>query len=357
MRTPALFALTLALLPLTQGCRHHAATPTQTQPEASSSSPLNSRLSPAAPASVTRSLYVLPDAGVSWLYALVNKSTSTIDMTMYELVDTTLSGDLAQACSRGVRVRVILDQSLEKTSNTPAYNQLNSAGANCSAAWSNPQFQATHEKSLVIDGATAVILTANAVTRDYAETRDLAIVEDDPADIGAIEATFNTDYGSTTDKSYAPGAGDDLIWSPTTAKADLLGIISGAKNTLLVENEEMGAADIVQALEAASKRGVAVEVAMTDTSASYHSNYQALKAAGCGVHVGPNNANTLYIHAKAMVADLGTANQIGYVGSINFSNASMTENRELGMYVHDANLLSQISSTISSDYAQFPAFQ
>ena len=307
--------------------------------------------------STSQALYTEPDAGTGWLYALVNNAHSTIDMTMYELVDTTFSGDLVAACARGVHVRVILDQSLEKTSNTPAYNQLNSAGPNCAAAWSNTQFQATHQKSILVDSSSAAILTLNLVTRDYAETRDLAIVESDAADIAAMEATFNTDFRSTTDLAYQPPAGDDLIWSPTTAQADLVGLIGGAKKTLLVENEEMGAPVIVNALAAACGRGVAVEIAMTDTSASYHANYAALEQAGCGVHIGENDPSTLYIHAKAIVADNGTASAKGYVGSINFSNASLTENRELGLYLTDPGILGQIASTITADYTDFPAYK
>ncbi len=95
---------------------------------------------------------------------------------------------------------------------------------------------------------------------------------------------------------------------------------------------------------------------MTDTSPAYHANYKALQTAGCGVHIGPNNATALYIHAKAMVADLGTAGQVGYVGSINFSDASMNRNRELGLYLYDPTLLSQLNTTLAKDYAAFPAF-
>ena len=308
------------------------------------------------PAPGTHTLYVEPDAGFSWLYTLVNGAQHTVDMTMYELVDPTFSADLVSACGRGVRVRVILDQSLEKASNTPAYTQINGAGPNCTAAWSNLQFQATHEKSLVIDNTTAAILTLNLASRDYTSTRDLALVENDPNDIKAIETTFNTDYNSATDLGYHPAGGDDLIWSPTTSQLALLNIIDSAKKTLLVENEEMGSSTIVEALEADCKRGVAVHIAMTDTNPSYHANYTALEAAGCGVHIGANNPATLYIHAKTMVADLGTPGQVGYLGSINFSNASLNSNRELGLYLYDAGILTQLSTTVTADYARFPAF-
>ncbi len=304
---------------------------------------------------LTRTLYTFPetDSSVTPLYALVNGAQKTIDMTMYELVDTTFSGDLVAACQRGAKVRVILDQK-EKTTNTAAYNQLNAA-TNCSAAWSNPAFTYTHEKSFVVDGTTAAIMSLNLTSKYYNTTRDFALVETDPADVSAVEATFNTDFNSTTSFSYQPGAGDDLIWSPTTATADLLGIISGATKTLLVENEEMNATNIVSALEATCKRGVAVNITLTD-SKSDEPNYQSLEAAGCGVHTYPNTPTGLYIHAKVLVADYGLAAQHVYMGSINFSTTSMTKNRELGLYVTDSAAAGLLQQTLTADYAGAAAF-
>ncbi len=318
--------------------------------------PVERRRMPKVKAKTTpaETLYIEPGSGFSFAYALVAQAKQSIDMTMYELVDTTFSGDLVAACKRGVKVRVILDQNLEKTSNMPAYNQLN-AQTNCAAAWANPQFQATHEKAMVIDGTTLVLLTANLTTRYYKTSRDFALVENDSGDLAAVEATFTSDYKSTADFRYAPGAGDDLIWSPTTAQTDLLGLINGATKTLLVENEEMGAANIVSALEAACKRGVAVQITMTDLT-TYASNFAALESAGCGVHLYANTSTALYIHAKVLLADFGLAMQKVYLGSINFSIPSMTENRELGMYVTDSASVKQLSATITADYAGAPAY-
>ena len=303
---------------------------------------------------VTRTLYTEPDQGMTFAYNLINAATKTIDMTMYELVDTTFSADLVAACQRGVKVRIILDQNLELSNNAAAYAQLN-AQANCSAVYANPAFQASHEKSILIDGVTSVIMSLNLTSRYYTTTRDFALVENDPADYAAIEATFNADYGSTTSYSYVPGLGTDLIWSPTTAQTALLAVINGSTKTLLVENEEMGAANIVSALQAACQRGVQVHITLTDTG-SYHANFSALEASGCGVHVYPNTTTGLYIHAKAMVADYGLTTQSVYMGFINFSIASMTQNRELGLYLTDPTAVATLNSTLTSDYAGAPAY-
>jgi len=305
------------------------------------------------PPALVRTLYTFPqaDGSVTPLYALVIGAQKTIDMTMYELVDTTFSADLVAACGRGVKVRVVLDQNLEKTSNTAAYKQLNGA-PNCSAVWANPVYRATHQKTITVDGSVSAILSLNLTSRYYKTTRDFGLVENDPADVAAIEATFNQDYVAA---AVSPGSGDDLIWSPTTAQAALLGIVNGATKTLLVENEEMSASNIVSALEAAAKRGVAVNIAMTDNT-SYATQFAALKAAGCGVHVYPNTTTALYIHAKALVADYGLSTQKIYMGSINFSIASMTGNRELGLYITDAAAAQSLNATIASDYAGAPSF-
>ena len=135
----------------------------------------------------------------------------------------------------------------------------------------------------------------------------------------------------------------------------MLGIINNAQSTLQVENEEMSAANVVTALENACKRGVAVHIAIT-TSSSYATNFRALEAAGCGVHVYANNSTSLYIHAKAMVADLGLPTAAAYMGSINFSTASLTENRELGLYITDPAIQQTLATQIANDYAAFTAY-
>ena len=303
---------------------------------------------------VTRTFYVEPDDGLTFAYNLVNSATKTIDMTIYGLVDTTLSGYMVAACQRGVIVRVIMDQNNEMTVDTPAYNQLN-AQPNCSAVWANPQFQVTHQKSFVVDNTTLALLTLNLETHSYAGTRDFALVTNDPVDVAAVETTFAADYGSTTDYSFAPPAGNDLIWSPTTARSSLVSLINNATSSLEIENEEMSDPTVIAALKAACMRGVATQITMTNQT-SYHANFAALEAAGCGVHVYANSTKVIYIHAKVIIADYGTNAEISYIGSINFSTASLIENRELGTFISDTTIEQRLFNTLSSDYAGAPAY-
>ena len=141
-----------------------------------------------------------------------------------------------------------------------------------------------------------------------------------------------------------PPTGADLLWSPGSEDA-LLSLIASARSSLLVENEEMDAPAITSALEAAARRGVSVTVIMTDDS-EWSSDFSDLEAAGVHVRTYSEDA-ALYIHAKAIVADGNRA----FVGSENFSDASLDYNRELGIITSDAAIVSVLEDTLLADAA------
>jgi phosphatidylserine/phosphatidylglycerophosphate/cardiolipin synthase-like enzyme len=178
----------------------------------------------------------------------------------------------------GVKVRVILDQNDEKSANTPAYNQLKAA-TNVSVIWANKIYEATHQKSIVVDDSRALIMTYNLTSQYYSTSRDFGVFDNDPDDVAAIETTFNADF---VDGTVTPPDGDDLIWSPTNSDSSLLALINNSTTSLLVENEEMSASDIVSALGNAAKRGVSCTIIMTANS-DYTSELKTLNSDGCKI--------------------------------------------------------------------------
>jgi cardiolipin synthase len=320
---------------------------------------------------ITHTMYVFPetDGSITPIYALINSAQKSIDMSMWALADPTFSGDLVAACNRGVTVRVVLDQTEDMPQNVPAFNQLN-AVPHCGAVWANLAFDSNHEKSLAVDGTQVAIMSLNLQSVAYTSTRDYAMVENDPEDIAAFEAAFNMDYAAGTtaagvvgasDFDYQPGLGEvavlpqgDLIWAPTNAQTDMLAIINNAKATILVEAEEMDAPNITDALSTACQNGIQVHIVMTDDQVDYGPDLAQLAAAGCGLYLYPNEGEysglAFYVHAKATIADYGLPTQVAYMGSINYDVPSMTENRELGMYVTDEPSIDLLYNTISSDY-------
>jgi cardiolipin synthase len=297
----------------------------------------------------TYTLITEPDQGMQPMYDFVSSAKKTIDMTMYGLTDTTMTGLLTKAAASGVTVRVILDQNLEMMDNAAAYAALGAGGVK--VHWANPVYASTHQKTITVDRATSAIMSLNLTSVDYPTSRDFAVITDDAADVAAIEAVFAADFVNAT---ITPPDGDNLVWSPTNSESSLVGIINGAKTSLLVENEEMSDSSIVSALEHAAARGVAVRVAMEDSS-SYQTEFGELVNAGAKLSTYAHAA--LYIHAKVILADYGTSGARVFIGSENFSYASLTENRELGLLTTNPGIMSAINTTLTKDFTGGTPFQ
>jgi cardiolipin synthase A/B len=287
-----------------------------------------------------------PNAGFSEIYKLITSARHSVELTMYELKDTTAEADLAADARRGVDVRVVLDQHLEKASNQAAYSYLTAHRVH--VAWA-PASMTYHQKTLTIDGKTSVIMTLNLVSSDYAGTRDFAVIDTDPADVSAVVTTFNADF-SGRGEGYSPPDGADLVWSPTNSQDVILSVINGARHTLAIENEEMDDSTVTSALVAAARRGVDVTVTMTEQS-SWNSAFRKLARAGVHVHTYANSDDVLYIHAKVVLADAGLSGGRVFVGSENFSTASLRYNRELGIVTTQPAVISVIRATLARDYA------
>jgi phosphatidylserine/phosphatidylglycerophosphate/cardiolipin synthase-like enzyme len=295
------------------------------------------------PGSSAAFVFSTASAAEPTIYNAIDSARTSIDMTMYELSDNTVESDLIARHKAGANVRVVLDQA-EKSLNQAAYNTLTSSGVG--VVWSSTQFAYTHQKTVTIDDRESLILTGNLTSSDYTTTRDYGVVDTDPHDVAAIVAVFNSDY---THGSITPGDADDLLWSPTSAESRLLAVINGAKKTLDVEGEEFSDSTVVKAIAARAKAGVAVRV-VVETPSQYASEIKEVVAAG-GKVVGYSSSKGLYIHAKALVADVGLSDQTVELGSMNLTAASLGRNRELGIILTSGSACSLINSQFNSDFS------
>jgi cardiolipin synthase len=335
-------ALLLTLAALLAGCN---ATGTATPSGVTNASPSTSGQTASAGAAPGQlSLLVEPDQGMASIYALIASARTSIDLTMYELVDTDASLALELAAGRGVNVRVLLDVNREKAANQAAFTELTDMRVR--VAWADPRYAATHQKTLVVDDSVAAVMTLNMTSRYYSSTRDFAVVDRNRSDVAAIEQVFNADF---THARVTASPATDLVWSPNQSQPALLALINSATSSLLIENEEMADKPVTGALVSAAHRGVRVVVVMTDQT-DWHSAFATLVAAHAVVHVYAASAS-LYIHAKVVIADAGTTHQRAFVGSENFSNASLNSNRELGIETSDPGVVGGLTTTLISDAA------
>lgn len=265
---------------------------------------------------------------------------------VYLLTDHAVIYALEDAAQRGIDVRVMLEGNpygSGATSPQQTLQELQAAGIQAKAA--NPAFRYTHEKAIIIDGATLLIMTANLTKSalggtSYAENREYGVIDTAANDVREAATIFTADWQRTTPALDDP----NLVVSPVNARAMLAAYIASAHATLIVEDEEMYDPATEDAFIAAARRGVNVEVALPQPSGSTSGGDVARLTQG-GVHV--RYVSAVYMHAKMMVADGAR----GFVGSENFSANSLDDNRELGLLISDVSAIAILQQTFAQDWA------
>jgi cardiolipin synthase A/B len=290
-------------------------------------------------------VFVEPDTGEHIITNAIANAKKSVWLEMYLLSDRNVIRALEEAAHRGVDVRVMLEaHPYGGASPTGTLDRLKAAGIQ--AQTTNPSFALTHEKGMIIDG-TAYIMTANFTLSALGGTssvrnREYGIIDGNPQDVQAVIDIFNADWNRTDAHFDDP----NLVVSPINSRNAFIWLINSAHSTLLIEAEEMNDTSIEHALVNAAQHGVHVQVILPAPSASSgdsnSAGIQTIRQGGVQVKEDAH----LYIHAKIIVVD----GQRAFVGSENISAASLDQNRELGIIVSDANVLSTLQQTLQQDW-------
>lgn len=289
----------------------------------------------------TARLFIEPDDGVQPVVTFIGGARQTLDVAMYLLSDREVLGALEAAPTRGVKVRVMLEEHPYGTGpgNGSVATRLKAAGI--VVAWSPTTFQLSHDKYAVADGKTALVGTANWTHSAFVGNREYLALDDDPTDVARLSALFQDDW----DRKSADLTDPNLVVSPINARADLAALISEAKQRLDLEAEELQDPATEDLLGAAAKRGVEVRMILPLPTGGPDSNATArTKMTREGVKV--RELRNPYVHAKAIVVDQREA----FLGSENLSAPSLDQNREVGLLLGDPATVRQLEATFQRDW-------
>jgi cardiolipin synthase A/B len=278
------------------------------------------RLAQAAASGAPSQIIVEPDDGRQPVLDYIASAGQSLDVEIYELTDGRVLIALEDAAARGIRVRVLAQPRIDgKAVNAPSLAELGRKGV--LTRDSSPSFRLTHEKAIVGDGSSALIMTMNLVAQTFDDTRDVAVLDTDTADVAEIETVFQADW----DRVPAATGEPVLVWSPDNSRARLLSLLNSATVSLDVYAEELTDREMIAALGSAVAGGVRVRLLMTDTGSHdpARPGRALLAAEGAQVRL----LQKPFVHAKVVVAD----GRLAFAGSENFTAASLDDNRELGV--------------------------
>jgi cardiolipin synthase A/B len=283
-------------------------------------------------------LIIEPDMGRAPLLNAIKQAQSSVDMVMYGLTDNNLIDALINA-SHHKNVRILLQHYpyMSTDENLNAISELQAA--NTPLHWPDDKFKLTHQKTLLMDGNSALVLTFNLTHSSFTKERNFGLLITDPVLVGKIQQVFNADWQHNAIEIHDP----DLVFSPDDSREKLLELINGAHTSIKIYAEGLSDYQIIGALAQAARRGVNVAI-LTST---YHDKkpnkqFNYLTHAGVRVHF----SDAYIIHAKVMIIDDDHA----LLGSINFTKQSINNNRELSVIIHDKKIVTQLSQYFTHDW-------
>lgn len=288
------------------------------------------------PRSGTTSLIIGPS---QWeqTTARIAAATTSLDVQMYLFTVDEVADAVVAAKNRGVAVRVLLDPDHE--GNPDVRGQFQAAGVPVRNA--PGRFMFSHAKYLIIDGAEAVVLSGNFNYGAYNSERNYGILLHDPDDLDDLKAIFDADWNGDPEPDLSCTR---LVVSPVNSRSRVIAHIVSAQTRLDVEASYLSESSLRASVIEAKNRGVMVRVLLADP-ADYDANAATITIMrNQGIPV--KYVTAFSLHAKVMVADDAVL-----IGSQNFSNTSINDNREVGVIVTDPGIVTQVETQFGTDWA------
>jgi cardiolipin synthase A/B len=296
---------------------------------------------------MSRSIIVLPDDTAKPILEAIAQAQKSIRVKMFLFSDPSLLDAVIAARRRGVDVRIMLNPERRdgEKENSDSRRMLTEAGVHVND--SNPAFDVTHEKSMVIDDTTAFVQSLNWETKNVTETRDYAIVTTHKHEVDEVARCFDADWDR---KKFDTGENSHLIWCIGNGRQRLGRLIDSSKHSLWLQNERYQDPTIIEHLIRAYARGVKIHIMARpphklkkEKLVEGVSGLRSLQDLGVKIH----KLRHIKLHAKLILADDSHA----IIGSINLAPGSFDSRRELAIQVDDPHIVHRIKKTLEDDWA------
>ena len=295
---------------------------------------------------MSRSLIVMPDDSAKPILDAINSATKSLRIKMFLFSDPAILKAVIDAQRRGVKVRVMLNPARRdgESENKETHKKLAAAGVE--VLDSNPEYDVTHEKSMVVDDTTAFVNSLNLDTKNLTETRDYAIVTSHAHEVAEIIEGFEADWHR---KSFRGNEHSHLIWCCGNGRERIAQFIDSAMDSLFLQNERYQDPVIIERLVRAARRGVKVHIMARPPHklkkgklVEEVGGMRTMEDVGIKIH----KLKHLKLHAKMLLADHARA----IIGSINLAPGSFDSRRELAIEVDDEHVVKRLSKIAHHDW-------
>jgi cardiolipin synthase A/B len=275
---------------------------------------------------------VQPEDGLKPILQGIARARRTLDVTIFRLDDKRITRAVQAAVGRGVTVRALVAHR-----NSAGAKELRSLEewllrTGATVCRTDSDLLRYHQKMMIADRRTLYVLGFNFTHQDIEESRSFGLVFEGGALVREATRLFEADCARRPFTPRSPS----LVVSPHNARTRLGRLIRGARQRLLVYDDDVSDAAMIRLLSARAEAGV--DVRIIGRVARKGRRLPAARYAGGRLHV------------RAIVQD----SRCVFVGSQGLRTLELDRRREVGVIVKDEKVIRAVAALFEKDWAKTP---
>jgi cardiolipin synthase A/B len=274
-------------------------------------------------------LLIQPEAGVAPLIKEIDSAKKTIEIAIFRFDHVDIQRALERAVDRGVAVHALIANTSHGEEKDLRKLEMDLLPAGIEVSRTADDLLRHHYKFMIVDRRVLYILTFNYTHLDMEHSRSFGLVIDDPEAVEEASRLFYADVRRQPFKTELKS----FVVSPLNAREQLSHFIKGAEKQLLIYDPEVSDRAMIRLLRDRARAGVEIRIIG-----------RVLKPSD---EFDPGRLMRMRFHTRTILRDRREA----FLGSQSLREHELDNRRELGIIVHEHDIVHSLVKVFESDWA------
>ncbi len=274
-------------------------------------------------------LIIQPADGVVPIVHGINRAEKSIEIAIFRFDHADIRHALEKAVSRNVSVRALIANTNRGEERQLRRLEMNLLPAGIEIARTADDLLRYHYKFMIIDRKVLYLLAFNYTHLDIERSRSFGLITDNADLVREAGRLFEADVKR---QAYSPEL-DNFVVSPVNARELLSGFIEGAERELMIYDPEISDHRMIRHLRDRVRAGVQIRIiGRVDKPARTWAAHNHMR---------------IRFHTRTIIRDREQA----FVGSQSLREAELDHRRELGLIVHNHEVVHSLVKVFERDWA------
>ena len=274
-------------------------------------------------------LLIQPEQGAAPLIKEIDGARKSIEIAIFRFDHAEIQRALERAVERGVSVHALIANTNHGDEKNLRQLESDLLPVGVEVSRTADDLLRHHYKFMIVDRRVLYVLTFNYTHLDMEHSRSFGLVIDDPEVVAEATQLF---YADIHRQPYKPAL-KSLVVSPANAREQLSRFIRGAEKQLLIYDPEISDRAMIRLLRDRAREGVEIRIIGHVKKPSEEFD--------------PGRLMRMRFHTRTILRDRRDA----FLGSQSLREAELDKRRELGILVHDHDIVHSLVKVFDSDWA------